>query len=163
MLADVDSLGRRSGPWTATGGGKEVVFDTYLVPPDWTDVPIVLDGPATVVLECFIDQSHTGAQVEQREGMAATDISIEAVTEIEDNGDNDGDTDTDGDTDADDDTDKGSADDNSDDDPTPVPTAVPAGTHTLPKTGPNLALLTMAGVGLLGIGAALALRRRPTY
>lgn len=75
--------GGSSGLWTAAdGGGKEVVFATFLVPPDWTDTPIVLpvDSAATVRLECFIDQSHGGATFEQRASFAATDIGIEATS-----------------------------------------------------------------------------------
>lgn len=70
-----------SSLWSSTADGKEVVFTTFLVPPDWVDEPIVLpvDHSATVRLECFIDQSHGGATLEQRDGMVATDISIEAT------------------------------------------------------------------------------------
>lgn len=74
--------GGSSGIWTATADGKEVVLDTFLVPPDWTDEPIVVavdEGTMTVRLECFIDQSHGGASLDQREGMAATDIEITAI------------------------------------------------------------------------------------
>lgn len=82
LYADGEQVGGAGGSsslWTATADGKEVIFNTFLVPPDWTDVPITLDGPATVELECFIDQSHSGATPDQRDGMAATDISMTAV------------------------------------------------------------------------------------
>lgn len=82
LYADGEQVGGAGGSsslWTATADGKEVVFDTFLVPPDWTDLPIVLEGPVTVELECFIDQSHSGATPDQRAGMAATDILVTAV------------------------------------------------------------------------------------
>lgn len=69
-----------SGRWTFTGNGKHVSTDhrPFLVPPVWEWIPIEVTGPADVVMECFIDQSHGGAQPEDREGMAAHFVELRA-------------------------------------------------------------------------------------
>lgn len=135
--------GGSSSLWSPIVGGKEVVLDTFLVPPDWTTDPIVVDGPATVELECFIDQSHGGAKLEQREGMAASDISITAVRTPEPSPS-----------------------------PTPEPTTSPApgeggeaDKEGLPVTGSPLSLLIVGGLVLAaaGGGAVWATRRRVTF
>lgn len=80
LYADGEQVGGAGGSsslWTATADGKEVVLELNPVDPD-ADA-IVLEGPAVLELECFIDQSHGGATPDQRAGMAATDISMTAV------------------------------------------------------------------------------------
>jgi hypothetical protein len=75
----VGGAGGSSGIWELTEDGKEVTLDTYLVPPGWTEVMDVVTGPGTLELECFIDQSHSGAQLADREGMVATDAVLIAT------------------------------------------------------------------------------------
>lgn len=72
----VGGAGGSSSLWDFTADGKEVTLDTYLVPPNWTDVMDVVTGPGTLTLECFIDQSHSGASHADREGMVATDTVL---------------------------------------------------------------------------------------
>ncbi|MPZ51883.1 MAG: hypothetical protein GEU79_03980 [Acidimicrobiia bacterium] len=66
--------------WVSTGRGKFVSTELrpWLVPPTWEYEVIEVTGPATVSMECFIDQSHSGATPEDREGMAAQFIELRA-------------------------------------------------------------------------------------
>lgn len=80
----VGGAGGSSSLWEpADGGGKQVILDTFLVPPDWTSSHVIVTGPATIIIECFIDQSHGGATLDQREGMEARDVSILAQKIVE--------------------------------------------------------------------------------
>lgn len=165
LYADGEQIGGAGGSsslWTATADGKEVVFDTFLVPPNWEDVPIALDGPATVELECFIDQSHSGAQLEQRTGMAATDISITAVRTPEP-------TQTPTAEPSPSPTPEPSASATSSPEPSETPAAGAGGSDKqgLPVTGFTPLPLALGGLGLIGTGGGLiwwlTRRRAPTF
>jgi hypothetical protein len=80
----IGGAGGSSSGWTLTTDGKTMQLDLITHP--WSPDPsydptivLVLDDPATVTLECFIDASHSGVTHADREGMSASDIFIDAV------------------------------------------------------------------------------------
>jgi hypothetical protein len=81
-IAGAQGGGTSSG-WVLVEGGKEKVFTTFIGPPgDWSQVidTVHVTVPSTLDLVCMIDQSHSGATPEDREGMVATDVEITAVS-----------------------------------------------------------------------------------
>lgn len=167
LYADGEQVGGAGGSsslWTSTEAGKDVVFT------EWWDgaefqPEVVLNGPATITLNCFIDASHSGVTEGDRTGMAATDVEIHAVRTVEPEvceHDEDLLADDPECKPVEDETDEETTDEDeqvdestSDDDTTPAST-----TETLPDTGVSPLLMAGAGIALVLAGGAMALRRR---
>jgi len=74
----------QSNRWIATvgasGWGKFVSTELlpWLTTPSWAYEEIVVAGPTVLTMTCFINQSHGGAKLEDRAGMAAHWIELRA-------------------------------------------------------------------------------------